>query len=196
LAADIDSFLDRKLPSLARLALSAGVQKRAFLRRDPVLAQGFLLDRARLVVAPVGLEAAVRRLCGSGLCDDGLELGRRIVERLGDVLHHDGRAAHLEACLDGPATFTLREDGAAPTSDDEAAGLTPWDATASVKSQCRAAGKLHAAAEGGACALLAPQSTTVDPEQAAEWLRLAWRQPELTRLRFVRPTQPQQQIAF
>src|SRR5262249_22596442 len=50
-------FLE-KLKSLARLALSAAVQKREFLRRHaeecPALARGFLLERARLVVAPVG----------------------------------------------------------------------------------------------------------------------------------------------
>src|SRR5207344_825569 len=49
-----------KLPSLARMAVRATVQKREFLRRlggaSPSLAQGFLLERARLVVVPVGLE--------------------------------------------------------------------------------------------------------------------------------------------
>jgi hypothetical protein len=196
-AADVDSFLERKLPSLARLALSAGVQKRAFLRRDAALSNGFLLDRARLVVAPVGLDAAVRRLAGAGLCDGAgpVELGRRLVQRLLDVLRRDGRAAHLETCLDGPATFTLHEgaDGA-PADAAEAAGLSPWDEAAAVKAQCRAAGALHAAPEGGALALFPPAGRPAGPEQALEWLRTAWRTPEVSRLRFVRPNPSQRQL--
>src|SRR5439155_14648804 len=55
---DPPTFL-RKLGSLARLALSAAKQKRDFLRRycqeRLARASGFLLDRARLVVVPMGL---------------------------------------------------------------------------------------------------------------------------------------------
>jgi hypothetical protein len=66
----------RKLGSLARLALSAAVQKRDFLRRrkqagGPPLSAGFLLDRARLVVAPVGLDVVALRFTGEGLCAGG-----------------------------------------------------------------------------------------------------------------------------
>ena len=56
---DPGQFLE-KLRSLARLALGAGVQKRNFLRRSDRPWPTFLLDRARLVVAPVGLEAVTR----------------------------------------------------------------------------------------------------------------------------------------
>src|SRR5260370_14053613 len=66
-------FLD-KLGSLARLALSAGVQKREFLRRigkdRPALLRGFLLGRARLVAAPVGLESVVRAMTGEGVSQE------------------------------------------------------------------------------------------------------------------------------
>src|SRR5262249_42594578 len=57
---DVALFL-QKLGSLTRLGISAGVQKREYLRRlerahPSSLTTGFLLDRARFVVAPVGLD--------------------------------------------------------------------------------------------------------------------------------------------
>ncbi|HWG41639.1 MAG TPA: ATP cone domain-containing protein, partial [Gemmataceae bacterium] len=74
---DPSKFLP-KLGSLARLALSAGVQKREYLRRlernrprasadGPALTSAFLLDRARLVVAPVGLDSVVYSFLKKGL---------------------------------------------------------------------------------------------------------------------------------
>ena len=106
-AADPALFL-QKLGSLARLALSAAVQKRDFLRRHasdrPELTRAFFLDRARLMVAPVGLESAVRSLTGKGLCDGkATDFARQVVQRLRDVLREDGRACLLDACLDAPA---------------------------------------------------------------------------------------------
>ena len=105
-----------KLGSLARLALSAGVQKREYLRRlergrprpsadAPALTSGFLLDRACLLVAPVGLDRVVHSFINKGLSAGGaaLDFGRQIVLRLRDVLRQDGRNAHLDTCLDGPS---------------------------------------------------------------------------------------------
>jgi hypothetical protein len=168
----------QKLGSLARLALSAGAQKRDYLRCHaadrPALGRGFLLERARLVVVPVGLEAAVRSLTGRGLSDDkALDLARQALDRLRDVLSRDGRA-----CLDGPADFALGAAGVA--------GLTGWDAAAPVRSQLRAAGALHAAAGGGTAAVLLPEGERPGAGQAAEWLRGAWRQTDAARLRLVR----------
>ena len=58
-----EELLLKKLASLARLALSAAVQKRrsapANAARHMALTRGFLLERARVVIAPLGLEAAV-----------------------------------------------------------------------------------------------------------------------------------------
>src|SRR5262249_34497514 len=148
-------FLQR-LGSLARLALSAGVQKREFLRRQertraerppdvPAVTSGFLLDRARLVVAPVGLDRVVETFTGRGLTAGGtsLDFGRQVVQRLRDVLRQDGRASHLETCLDGPFDFRLSSDcglriadcgfkDLAATGAEQAAGLTAWDAAAPV----------------------------------------------------------------
>jgi hypothetical protein len=198
---DPERFL-AKLGSLARLALSAAVQKREYLRRQarqrpesPALTSGFLLDRARLLVAPVGLEAVVVHFTGRGLCAGGtaLELGRRIGQRLRDVLRQDGRAAQMQTCLDGPWNFQLgtseKTSGRWPAAP-QVAGLTPWDPAALVKAQLRAAGVLHGTADGGTLALFVPEETTPTAQQAAEWLRTAWHHSEVLRLRFVRGAVP------
>src|SRR5207253_8841179 len=75
LTGDVALFL-QKLGSLTRLAISAGVQKREYLRRleraqPSALTTGFLLDRARLVVAPVGLDHVVKQMLGRGLTSGG-----------------------------------------------------------------------------------------------------------------------------
>ena len=54
----------RKLGSLVRLALSAAIQKRNFLRRHRqgrTINRGFILERARLVIVPVGLGYATHQ---------------------------------------------------------------------------------------------------------------------------------------
>jgi hypothetical protein len=194
----VDRFV-QKLGSLARLALSAAAQKREFLRRQgrSELVRGFLLERARLMVVPVGLEEALRRLTGQGLCDpQGLELASRIVERLREVLHEDGQARLLDACLDGPAEFALEtKDPSLPASlpsPVQVAGLTAWEAEASVQSQLRAAGVLHAA-ENGTAAVLFREEKFPGPEALVPDLPWAWQHTGVVRLRFVpsRPTSRQ-----
>jgi hypothetical protein len=188
--ADPTLFL-RKLGSLARLALSAAVQKRDFLRRHaadrPALARGFLLDRARLLVAPVGLDQTTRLVTGKGLCDTkGLEFGRQVVQRLRDVLRDDGQSCLIDTVLDVPAGFAFAEAG--PGEMSAVAGVTPWDAAAPVKAQLRAAGALHAITEGGTSGVLLDSERPPDAEQVADWLRLAWAQTEVGRVCFVRPS--------
>ena len=188
-----------KLGSLARLALSAGVQKREYLRRlergrprpasdGPALTSGFLLDRARLVVAPVGLDAVVRSFFTKGLSAGGaaLDFGRQIVLRLRDVLRQDGRYAHLDTCLDGPFDFRLAETMDAGPALESVAGLTAWDATAVLKSQLRSAGMLHDVAEHGSLALFLPAEPTTTPEQVGDWLRSVWQQSDVVRLHLAR----------
>jgi hypothetical protein len=198
---DPERFM-HKMGSLTRLALSAAVQKREHLRRQdrarpaahadaPAVTSGFLLDRARLVVAPVGLDAVVRHFTQEGLGGGGpaLDLGRRIVQRLREVLTQDGQATRMNACVDGPFNFHLR----GPVDAENVAGVSSWDAATPLKSQLRAGGVLHAAAEGGTLALFLPDGTPT-PEQAADWLRRAWRQTEVVRVRFIRgATAPRQQ---
>jgi hypothetical protein len=193
-AGNPERFL-RKLTSLARLALSAGVQKRAFLRQrerlraearpiGPAVSTGFLLDRARLVVAPVGLDEVVRTFTGDGLASGGpaLEFGKQIVTRLRDVLTQDGRQTALETCLDGPTSFALAGEVTAPA---RVAGLTPWG-PAAVRDQLRAAGALHAVAGCGTLAAFVPDDDPPSAAAAADWLLLAWQRSDVVRLRFAR----------
>jgi hypothetical protein len=186
-----------KLGSLARLALSAGVQKRDFLRRHaprrPEISRGFLLDRARLVVVPVGLEAAVRELTGEGLCGGGagFEAAVQVVQRLRDVLRQDGRGYRLETAVDSAADFTI--GGQAPATAAQTAGLTAWDEEAAARPQLKAAGALHAA-EAGTAAVLIPASGTLTAEEVADLLKFAWQQTDVVRLRFVRAGSPSRQL--
>jgi hypothetical protein len=203
LAADPARLLP-KLGSLARLALSAAAQKRDFLRRHggrPALTRGFLLDRARLVVAPVGLEAAAVTLVGRGLCPGGAgaDFARRVVERLGEVLRQDGPARRLETCLDSAAAFSFDPPAAGARAahglqePTQVAGLTAWDATAKLKHQVRAAGLLHTPAEMGTAAVLVPAEQPPSPEDVVELLHYAWQQTGVVRLRLVRLAPPQRQ---
>lgn len=184
---DPGQFLD-KLRSLARLALSAGVQKRNFLRRADRPWPAFLLDRARLVVAPVGLEAVTRRLTGMGIGAGGagLDFARRVVQRLADVLAVDGRACQLDACLDAPSLptpFALRASVDDLPAEDEVAGVTPWDARTPARQQLKSGGTLQS---GGTVAILVPDDSAPSLDELANVLRTAWRQGDVGRLCFLR----------
>jgi hypothetical protein len=177
----------QKLGSLTRLAISAAVQKREYLRRleraqPSPLTTGFLLDRARLVVAPIGLNYVVQQILGRGLTTGGaaLDLGKQIVMRLRDVLKQDGRTAHLDSCVDGPGKFWL---GEIQPAADGIAGLTAWTATAARKNQLRTVGPLHAVAERGTLALFL-DSDEFTSETIVGCLRQAWETSEVARLCF------------
>ncbi len=180
-----------RLGSLARLALSAALQKREFLRRHsrecPALARGFLIERARLVVAPVGLAEAVEAVLGRGLSSspEALELGCAILRRLREVLRDEGRASALEVCLDAP-----------PSDGEPSTGPTGWDGTAPVREQLRAIGALHEAAGGGTGAAFLPADAMPSPEEVAGWLRWAWKETGALRLRLVRSQLRQRQLTF
>jgi hypothetical protein len=201
-----------KLGSLARLALSAGVQKREYLRNlertrrrptpdAPALTSGFLLDRARLLVAPLGLDCVVHSFVKKGLSAGGaaLDFAKQIVLRLRDVLRQDGRIAHLDTCLDGPFRFyfddTAERGDGWPTAEN-VAGLTGWDTTAPLKSQLRSVGILHGIAEHGTLALFLPEDEKLSPEQIVEWLRTAWQQTDVVRLRLIRTPIRSRQLTF
>jgi hypothetical protein len=174
----------QKLGSLVRLALSAAVQKRDFLRRHsqerPAVTRGFLLDRARLVVAPVGLDDAVRVLTGRSPGEGGpaLEFARQVVQRLRDVLRQEGEACRLETCLDG-SRFGGGLSGAAPTDG---------------KAQLRVAGALHGAADLGTAVVMLDPGRPPAPEQVADWLRWVWQQTDIARLRLIRPAAAARQL--
>jgi hypothetical protein len=166
----VEAFL-RKLGSLAQLALSAGVQKRAFLRRIGRAWPTFLLERARLLVVPIGLDQAASQLAGNALA--GSAVARQISQRLGDVLHQEGRTCHLEACIDAsPAT--------------EGTGISFGD-TASIKQQIKAAGP-------GTVSVVVTDEEMPANETLAELLHWTWKQTEIGRLRFLRAGEVQQQL--
>jgi hypothetical protein len=180
-----ETFL-HKLASLVRLALSAAVQKRDFLRRHsqqrPAITRGFLLDRARLVVAPVGLYRAVRALLGQDPGKGGAALGlaRRIILELDDVLRREGASRRLATLLDG---YLLAADGFGSQGRWQASMEGP---PADGKSQLRTAGALQAAADLGTVAVLLPPEELETAEEVAGWLRWAWRHTDVIRVRLVR----------
>jgi hypothetical protein len=187
---DPDRYCQR-LGSLARLALSAAVRKRDYIRqqakqRGVDVSSGFLLDRARFVVVPLGLDEVVTQFTGWSLASGGssLELAKKITTRLAEVLHQDGRGAQMDVCLDGPTTFTLE--------GEPIAGVTCFDQTASLRSQLRACGALHAITGTGTLALYLPDDTTA--EQLVESLEWAWRHTDVVRVRLLRPTPKQGQL--
>jgi len=75
-----------RLPSLVRLGISAGIQKRAFIRKIEIerrqneemkvnLGAGFLLEKARLVVSPKGLPELLENIFpGKSLVDEEVTL--------------------------------------------------------------------------------------------------------------------------
>lgn len=188
----------QKLASLARLALSAAKQKRDFLRRyaagRPGLARGFLLDRGRLVVTPVGLEAVARRLAGQGTCAPGAgrDFACGVVRCLREVLEQDGRSCQLDSCVDGyrlPALPGCDGEGVMGTAE-HVAGVTSWEAGAPAKEQLRADGLLHAAAGGGTALLVISDHQPPTAAETADLLRWTWQHTEAIRVRFLRTGQP------
>jgi hypothetical protein len=163
----------QKLGSLARMALSAGVQKREFLRKHianrPSLSQGFLLDRASLVVVPLGLDAAVQSMLGQSVsCGNAepLDFARRALEQLREALQRDGRSRHLESCLDRP--LRGRESG------------TP---AAPPQAQLQAADALHTRNATGTVDIILPQDVLA--AAVVDLLRHAWHKTEIIRVRLL-----------
>ncbi|NBO93243.1 MAG: hypothetical protein EBV06_13170 [Planctomycetia bacterium] len=168
--ADEDRYCQR-LGSLARLAVSAAVQKREHLRHQNrrAITDGFRLDRARFVAVALGLDEVVRRFTGWSMANGGpsLNLGRRISQRLVEVLRQDGRALQLETFVDG---------------------LSPDAPAASIRGQIQAAGTLHAIAEGGTLRLHLPHDSEITGDLLADELRRAWRETAVGRVELVRTT--------
>ena len=159
---DPDVFL-RKVGSLGRFAKTAGHVKQDFLRkygRDS-LREGFLLERARIVVVPTGLEIAA-----TSCSRPAIEFGRQILQTLRIALESD-RPRAMPVRVDSPV--------------DDGGGISPIDPAATPKQQVRVASAWHAAA-GGGCATIALPSA--DPAVALEILKSAW-QGDVVRLRFV-----------
>lgn len=129
----------KKVGSLARFAKTAGHVKQDFLRRHgrPGVREAFLLDRARLVLVPLGLREAARAS------------DRPPAEFARDIL----KALRTAAETDRPRALPVRVDS--PLGDwgqlDIAEPGLP------VKAQVRAASPLHHAAGGGRVNLRPPE---------------------------------------
>jgi hypothetical protein len=199
-------ILDR-LGTLARLAISAARQKREFLRRQSprrdLLGRGFLLDRARLVIIPVGLDAVVRESIGMGMCKDSSaqKLGVQILERLWEALRGEGKSLNLNVCLDSAPDFRCAGDIDAPAAAEldsvdprEAAGVTTWDSDAAALAQIRAAGALHAVVRNGTAAVFTSEREPPPVDDLVELLRYALERTQIQCLRFVRRGKARQQL--
>lgn len=190
----------QKLGSLARLALSAAVQKRDFLRRHNRAWPAFLLERARLSAVPVGLESSVRALTGQepGVTGPGLEFAGEVVRRLADVLLRDGQAVRLDTCLNSLASHGPLFKGIGAASEMEPArselpplsGLVPWKSSiADLKNRLKAAGMLITSPSStgmGSVSLLMPEDQRPTSEEVLELLRWIWQHTDLVRIRFLR----------
>jgi hypothetical protein len=181
IAGSIDAFLD-KLPSLARMVVSAGAQKRKYLRRHAEgtgLARGFLLDRARLAVVPFGLDVVVRSLTEKGpdAAAQGLELAQQGLTLLRDHLREAGAAAHLEVAID-----TL-----APAF---ASGASRAPGEADLEQQLSEAGTLHRIAGQGTSRIMLDRDADVTADRLVELLHFAWRRTELVRVMLARCPDP------
>jgi hypothetical protein len=202
----------KRLGSLARMALSAALQKRDYLRKHvddpPGVTSGFLLERARLVVVPLGLDQTVRTLLGQGLCSskEGQELGSAILRRLRAVLRDEGRASTLETCIESRLLINRSKNGREePASPEEMrmtiaergeASLICSDDEAPLKTQLKTIGVLHAAAGAGSGLVSLPEEPPTTADQVADWLCWAYSHTSIVRLHLGVARFPMKQMTF
>jgi hypothetical protein len=160
-----------KLPSLARMAVSAGVQKRAYLRRHRQdLARGFLVDRAPVLIEPLDLEKVVAMITGVRPSKSQLAVhtARSILQSLHEAAEQAGRAAGLEVVV---ANFQgVWVDEIAEGDEREPA----W----------RAAGAVLEVIDSGQVYVRLAQAS---PDAVWQHLRHAWRTPGITQVHFACP---------
>ena len=177
IGADGAAFLE-KLPSLARMAVSASQQKHRFLRGladDAPVKQSFLLDRAATIVAPIGLHEVVQAITGASLTRSplALDFALQILHTLKHALHAAGRAAHLDLRLDSSACWP---EGS----------LSAGDPSSPPRRQLEIAGKLHAGAGAGAATLILADNVSAEVESLAELLAWACVSTSVVRLQLQR----------
>jgi ATP cone domain len=163
-------ILLRKVGSLTRFAKTAAHVKQDFLRRHgrPAVREAFLVDRARLVIVPIGLESAARATERAPA-----EFARELV-----------KAIRTAAETDRPRILPVRVDS--PFGDWGGISF-PMSGT-STRQQVRAVSPLHAAAGAGRLDLFADQAS--DVAGALEGIRIAG-ESAVVRHRFrVEPTEP------
>lgn len=161
----------QKLKSLARFATSAGQARLNFLRKngDPRLREGFLLDRAVFVVAPMGILESARSVAGPMVADE------TIAELACDSLTAIRSAIEIEPAHAISMTIDF------PLENRNGFGFT--DAESSTNKQMRYAKRLTEAAGGGFTQISLKRNGSEIVNIMREHLQAAWR-GELTRLRF------------
>jgi len=191
----------QKLGSLARLAITAAVQKRRFITRYRRKQPAFLVDRARLAVVPVGLESVTRRYTGQSILlgNAGADFACRIIRGLGETLREEGSIYNLEAVLDSAPSheawpvmgrlthFEVAGQGSQLTlpNIEEVAGLTTWNKDLTPAQQIQAGGLLHALVGAGTQWVLLPPGFSLKEEDMVAVLRTAWKETQANRIRFV-----------
>jgi hypothetical protein len=140
-----------------------------------------LLDRARLSVVPLGVEAMARSLTGHGPATnaDSLEVARQVLQQLHDHLQAAGRAAHLEMVLDSPGPGLTEM---LPAANLSSAGMSCADGSATPEQQVTAAGMVHAISRHGTARILWPNRARATPDDLVELLHFAWRRTEVVRV--------------
>ena len=161
-----------KLRSLVRLAVSAGVQKREFIRQLP---RGdrppFLLDQAHAGLYLCGVDVVVTALLGPGTQDRAAAraLARTLYRTVLQTAADESRTSHLD-CIVGDAPSALGLD------------LAPegW------QSQLRQIGKLHAMCRGGTLNLIVPQEMAQRGGWLANLIGFVGKHTSINRLRLLR----------
>jgi hypothetical protein len=186
-----------KLVSLVRLALSAATQKRTYLRslkeKSPFLAQGFFLEKARVVLTPIGLDQAVADLTGDDCCSrspEPLSFGCQILEKIRTTAQSDGRALLMDVVVDSPLTDgQFRSNILLPSEanwNKYPAGVTVCDSDTPLERQISVCSALHAAAKGGTALIPIDRLADDSDDHLIAALRYAWEKTELLAMRLIR----------
>jgi hypothetical protein len=173
-----------KLGTLARLAVSAGRAIRDRLRGSPALSSGFLLDRARLLVVPVGIGAVVESLGGGTAAE---------------FAHRNWLALHASLAREAdrlPSALDLMLSGVPrPYQACRRSTVETTVAHLNVNDQLRHAAAIHAAVGFGTAEIVLPIEANPPPETVADWLEFACRLPGLCRFGFVRQAKRYRQLS-
>jgi hypothetical protein len=170
----------KKLPSLVRIGVSAAQQKQRFLRALPDAAfvkQGFLLDRASVIVAPIGLHDMVQAITGASPAQSPLSLdfAMQIIHEIRAAMHVAARSTHLDLRLDSAMSMPV-----------DAFAFPP-------RRHLEIAGKLHARAGAGTAALQPPDDSATDVESLIQLLQWACASTAVVRLQLQRAAPSLQQ---
>jgi hypothetical protein len=184
-----DAFL-QKLRSLARLALSAGVQKRDFLRRHagnrPALGGAFLLDRARLMIIPEGIAPVAETFCHAGSLSPGqtTDFTRRVLDHLVRALREESQARLLDNCVETLPELILGDQTFAQPSLGQGVAAIEWQDAEHLHARAETAGSLHALTGAGTVHVYLRQNGEPTAEELADFLEFAWQRTAIVRVRF------------